>query len=102
VGQADIVLRVRFRSELSFDEIMEIVERRAPEFEALAGLKQKYYLQDPESGEIAGLYFWESLRDLEDYKKSELRASIVEAYRATSEPDIEVYRVVKVLRSGDV
>lgn len=93
-----MTLLVRFKSKLSFDEIMKIAEDRAPEFEALEGLQQKYYLQDPATGEIGGLYLWESPEALAAYRDSELRASIAEAYRAEGEPRVEVYRVVKTLR----
>ena len=94
----EFTLHVRFRSKLPFDEVMKIVEERAPEFSALAGLQQKYYLQDPATGEIAGLYLWESQEALTAYRESELRASIAEAYQAEGEPRVEVYRVVKTLR----
>jgi heme-degrading monooxygenase HmoA len=93
-------MRVRFKSDLTFDQVNEIVEKRAPEFEALTGLQQKYYLQDVVSGEYAGLYVWESPEALDEFRKSELRATIAKAYQAQGEPDIEVYKVFKVLR-GD-
>jgi heme-degrading monooxygenase HmoA len=93
-----LTVLVRFKSKLSFDEVMEIAEERAPDFEALTGLQQKYYLQDPATGEIGGLYLWESSEAFDAYRNSELRASIAEAYQAVGEPRIEVYRVVKTLR----
>jgi len=96
--QPKLVLRVRLKSELSFEEITEIMERRAPEFEALPGLIQKYYLHDPVSGEYGGLYLWDSPEALASYRESDLRASIAAAYQGRGEPDIEVYTVVKVLR----
>ena len=95
-----VVLLVRFKSGLSLDEVMTIAEERAPEFEALAGLRQKYYLEDPESSEIAGLYLWESPDALVAYRESELRATIAEAYRAEGQPRVEVYRVMKILRDA--
>jgi hypothetical protein len=36
-----VTLLVRFKSPLSFDEVMRVVEERAPEFRALEGLQQK-------------------------------------------------------------
>jgi heme-degrading monooxygenase HmoA len=72
---------------------------RAPDFRALAGLQQKYYLQDAAAGEYAGLYLWQSPDDFAAYRDSELRASIAEAYQVEGEPRIEVYRVMKTLRS---
>ena len=91
-------LLVRFKSPLTLDEVMKVVEERAPEFKALAGLQQKYYLQDAVSGEYGGLYLWESPEALTAYRESELRASIAEAYQAEGEPRVEVYRVLKTLR----
>ena len=100
--QPEVVMRVRFKSDLTFDQVKESVEARAPEFEALTGLKQKYYLQDVVSGEYAGLYVWESPEALDEFRESELRATIAKAYQAQGEPDIEVYRVFKVLRDENV
>ena len=36
MSRAEEVLQVRFKSELTLEEVSEIVERRVPEFEALA------------------------------------------------------------------
>ena len=94
-----LVLLVRFKSSLSLDEAKRVIEKRAPEFRALAGLRQKYYLQDPDTGELTGLYLWESGEALESYSNSELRASIAQAYRAEGTPRIEVYRVIDTLRT---
>ena len=47
-------VHVRMKSRLGHDEIVEIMKQRAPEFRALEGLEQKYYLHDPESGENGG------------------------------------------------
>jgi heme-degrading monooxygenase HmoA len=93
-----LTLLVRFKSKLPFDEVMRVIEERAPEFRALAGLQQKYYLQDAASGEVAGLYLWESQDAFDAYRDSELRASIAQAYQVEGEPRIEVYRVIKTLR----
>ena len=94
----EFTLHVRFRSKLPFDEVMKIAEERAPEFRALTGLQQKYYLQDAATEEYAGLYLWESQEALTAYRESELRASIAKAYQAEGKPRVEVYRVVKTLR----
>ena len=97
--QPAVIMRVRFKSALTLDQVREIAEQRAPEFEALGGLQQKYYLQDTVSGEYAGLYVWDSAKDLAAFRDSELQASIGKAYQAEGEPDIEVYRVIKALRN---
>ena len=94
----EFTLHVRFRSKLTLDQVMQIMDERSPEFRALEGLQQKYYLQDAATGEYAGLYLWESQEALTAYRESELRASIAKAYQAEGEPRVEVYRVVKTLR----
>ena len=95
-----LIVLVRFRSSLSHEQATKILEARAHEFRALAGLQQKYYLQDPATGEYAGLYLWQSTDDFAAFRDSELRASIAEAYQVEGEPRIEVYRVFKTLRDG--
>jgi heme-degrading monooxygenase HmoA len=98
MNEPALTLLVRFKSRLTLDEVVKVMEERAPEFRALAGLQQKYYLQDADSGEYAGLYLWESPDAFAAYRDSELRASIAEAYQAEGEPRVEVYRVIKTLR----
>ena len=93
-----LLLLVRFKSALSLEEVMRVMEKRAPEFRALKGLQQKYYLQDGASGEYAGLYLWESQDTFNAYRDSELRATIAEAYQAEGQPRVEVYRVIMPLR----
>lgn len=98
MAQPRVILLVRLKSALSLEEVTKVLEERAPEFRALAGLQQKYYLQDATTGEYAGLYLWESPEALAEYRDSELRASIARAYQTEGEPRVEVYRVMKALR----
>jgi heme-degrading monooxygenase HmoA len=89
---------VRLRSELDHDEIVEIMNARAPEFRALEGLEQKYYLHDPETGEYGGFYVWRSADDVRQYRESELAASIAAAYRGVGAPQVTVFEIVMPLR----
>ncbi len=98
LSKTALILLVRFKSRLSHEEATKILEDRAPEFRALAGLRQKYYLQDAATGEYAGLYLWQSPDDFAEFRDSALRASIAEAYQVEGEPRIEVYQVLKPLR----
>jgi len=93
-----LVLLVRFKSSLPHAEVTRIIESRAPAFQALPGLLQKYYLLDRESGEWAGLYLWDSAESLNEFSASELRATIAESYKAQGKPRVEVYEVTKTLR----
>jgi heme-degrading monooxygenase HmoA len=98
MSQPALILLVRFRSALSLEQLTKVAEERLPQFQALAGLQQKYYLQDAAAGEYAGLYLWQSPEDFSAYRDSELRATIAKAYQVEGEPRIEVYRVIKTLR----
>ena len=98
MSQPAVVLLVRFKSSLSLDEITEVVNSRIDQFRALDGLTQKYYLHDKQTGEIAGLYFWDSAESLAEYQRSELRSTIAAAYSAVGAPRVEVYDILEVLR----
>jgi heme-degrading monooxygenase HmoA len=75
------------------------MKQRAPEFRALEGLEQKYYLHDPETGEYGGFYVWRSLDDVVQYRQSDLAASIAAAYQGVAAPEITVYEIVMPLRT---
>lgn len=92
------VLLVKFKSPLSLEEVEAVAESRIDEFRALGGLKQKYYLHEAATGEVAGLYLWKSEKPLSEFRDSELRASIAKAYQVEGEPRVEVFDVFNVLR----
>ena len=92
------VLLAKFKSLLSLGEVQNVLNDRIDDFRALAGLQQKYYLVDPASGEYAGLYLWESAEALSEFRDSELRATIAEAYQTVGEPRVEVFHIFDILR----
>ncbi len=94
----ELVVLVRFKSALGMDEVRKVIDARSGEFKALAGLTQKYYLQDAATGEYGGLYLWKSQGDFLEYRDSDLRASIGAAYQTQGDPRIEVLNVIKTLR----
>jgi hypothetical protein len=44
MSQASLMLSIKFKSALSYDEVMKVVDSRIDQFRALKGLQQKYYL----------------------------------------------------------
>ena len=98
MAQPTYAVLVRLKSELDRDEIERIMKERAPEFRALEGLEQKYYLEGPEPGEYGGFYLWRSLDDVVQYRESELAATIAAAYQGVGAPSVDVFRVVMPLR----
>lgn len=99
MSQSSVMLSVKFKSALSYDKVMEVVDSRIDQFRALKGLRQKYYLYEPATEEFAGLYIWDSKEDFLAFRDSELRATIAKAYQTVGEPRIEVFRVLKPLRA---
>ena len=98
MADPQMALFVRFRSALSIHDVRRIAAERSDEFRALTGLRQKYYIHDPATGEVGGLYIWDTPEDLAAYRESELRATITEAYQVEGEPRLEVLRIMDVLR----
>jgi hypothetical protein len=98
MSHPQVILQVKFKSALPVDKAMEIARDRMDDFRALKGLKQKYYLYDAATEEICGLYLWDSPEALDEYRQSELRATIAAAYQATGEPQVQVFKVLEPLR----
>jgi len=93
-----IMLLVRVRSSLPFDELQRRLNKRMPEFRALPGLIQKYYLHDKTTDEVCGFYLWDSEESLKSYLASDLRKTIASAYEAVGEPRVERFELLDVLR----
>lgn len=93
-----VMVVVKFKTLLPFEELKARLEQRKDAFRALPGLIQKYYFQEKKTGEIGGVYVWDSHESLETYLASDLRKSIASAYEAEGAPEIEVFEVITVLR----
>lgn len=93
-----IVQMVKFKSGLPDSDIEKVIHERAPQFRVLPGLVQKYYVRDRETGEVSGIYLWDSLESLQEFRQSELARTIPEAYRVEGQPRVETYDLLVTLR----
>jgi hypothetical protein len=93
-----VLLFVKFKTALSLDEVMARAEQRMSDFQALPGLVQKYYCHEPATGEVSGVYLWDSDESLKAFLASALRESIPETYEIEGSPRIEVLDVLTALR----
>jgi heme-degrading monooxygenase HmoA len=93
-----IIQTVKFKSALSETEIQRVMEERAPQFRALPGLLQKYYLRDQQTGEVGAVYIWDSEESLRAYRQSDLARTIASAYQAVEQPRVEIFETVLTLR----
>lgn len=87
------VLFVRIKSDLEMEEFERRLLERRPRFRDVSGLTQKVYGRDSATGDVCGIYFFESDEGLAEFRDSELARSIPEAYEAV---DVrrEVYDVL--------
>ncbi len=95
-----VVQIVRFKSGLTYEQLMKVAEERAPQFRALKGLVQKYYLKYDGADEYGAVYLWESEAALKEYRESELFRTIPATYQIQGAPDIQIAELVMPLRPG--
>lgn len=93
-----VMLIVRGKTELSEEEVLQIAKERKPQFEAIPGLIQKYYIKTKNPGEFGGVYIWDSTESLKKYKESDLAATIVKAYKIIGPPSTEIIDIMFELR----
>lgn len=93
-----IVQIVRFKSGLPEEEVQRIYEARAPQYRALPGLLQKYYLRFPTTQEYGAVYLWESEAALKRFRDSQLARTISSAYQVRGPTELHVGEVVMTLR----
>jgi hypothetical protein len=92
-----VVLFVRVKSEVQEEELKRRLLERKPQFLDVPGLVQKIYGKDPATGDMCGIYFFETKEALANFRDSELAKTIPTAYEAT-ETRREVYEVLYPLR----
>ena len=89
---------VRLKTELSEEELLKIAKKREPQFKAIPGIVQKYYVKLDGQGEYGGVYIWDSAKSLQEFRESELAASIPKAYKVVEPPTVEILDVLFELR----
>jgi Putative mono-oxygenase ydhR len=77
------ILFVRIKSGLDEQEFERRLEERRPRFQEVAGLVQKIYGRDDATGDVCGIYFFESNEALATFRETELAQTIPTAYEAT-------------------
>ena len=93
-----VMLIVKAKTELSEEEFLQIAKEREPQFEAIPGLIQKYYIKTKTEGEYGGVYIWDSMESLNNYRESDLAATIAQAYKTIGPPSTELLDIMFELR----
>lgn len=92
-----VILFVRITSGLDVHELERRLLERRPRFRDVPGLLQKVYGRDGATGDVCGVYFFESQEALDAFRETELARTIPAAYEAV-EVRREVYEVLYSLR----
>lgn len=88
-----VILYVRIKSNLEPEEMDRRLLERRPRFRDVPGLRQKFYGRDPETGDVCGIYVFDSDEALAAFKETELAQTIATAYEA-DDVRREVYEVL--------
>jgi heme-degrading monooxygenase HmoA len=89
---------IRIKSGLTEEELLKVAKERSPQFKAIKGIIQKYYIKLGPEGEYGGVYIWDSEESLLEFQGSGLAKSIPEAYKVLEPPKIEIQEVLFQLR----
>ncbi len=89
---------VRIKTNMPEEEMLRIAHEREPQFAALPGLLQKYYVKLGNPNEFGGVYIWDSMESLKAFKESTLAATIAKAYQALEPPNVEIVDIMFQLR----
>jgi putative monooxygenase ydhR len=76
------ILFVRIKSDLDVQEFERRLLERRPRFCEVPGLIQKVYGRDDTTGDVCGIYFFESKEALAAFRETELARTIPVAYEA--------------------
>jgi heme-degrading monooxygenase HmoA len=96
--EGTIIQIIRIKSELPEEELLKIAREREPQFKAIPGLIQKYYIRLGSEGEYGGVYVWDSPESLKAYRESELAATSAKAYKVVAAPSVEIADILFQLR----
>ena len=90
---------IKLKSNLSEEQLLTKAHERAPQFEAIPGLLQKYYVKTSEPNQYGGVYVWDSPESLQAFRDSDLAKSIPAAYEIIEAPQVELMNILFQLRS---
>lgn len=95
------LLNVRFHSEKPLAEIQAMSEASRSAFRQVPGLQEKFYVRNEESGEVGGVYLFDSLEHLEAYVSGPIMQAMPERFAMRDEPRLEILDVRGELAPGN-
>ena len=96
-----IGLKVAFRlkEQQSPEEQKKLMAQLVDVYKNVPGLKHKFFLADPKTGEAGGFYAFETQEVLDEYLKSDVYKQVVLSNSQT-EPKVETFIIIASLNEG--
>ena len=89
---------VEFESALTFEEVNQVAKDRKPDYQAVPGLVQKYYIRSEEPNCYKGVMLWDSPAALQAFRETELAQTVGPSYAIVGAPKVSVSEVMFPLR----
>jgi hypothetical protein len=87
------------KEQLPEQEQKNLLAQLVEVYRKVPGLKQKYFLSDPRTGEAGGIYAFESQEALDKYLESDVWKNVVLA-NTKGEPKVETFVIAATLDAG--
>jgi len=87
------------KEQVPDEEMRKTLGELVEVYKEVPGLKSKYFLFDPKTGEVGGFYIFESQEARQEYLKTDLWKNAVIA-SAKGEPKVESFVITATLDAG--
>jgi uncharacterized lipoprotein YehR (DUF1307 family) len=89
-----VILKIAFtlKNQAPEEEAKKMIAQLVEVYKKVPGLKQKYFVADPKTGEAGGIYVFEEQKALDEYLKSDVWNNIMLPI-IKGEPKIETFIV---------
>ena len=87
------------KEQVPEQEMKKMLAQLVEVYKKVPGLKQKYFVSDPKTGEAGGIYAFESQAALDKYLKSDVWKNVV-LDNAKGKPKIEKFVIIAALDAG--
>jgi len=96
-----VILKAAFtlKEQMPDEEQKKLLAQLVKVYNKVPGLKRKYFLADPKTGEAGGIYEFDNQEALEAYLKSDVWRDVVVA-NAKVEPKVETFVVLATTDAG--
>lgn len=89
---------VEFESALTFEEVLQVAKDRKPDYEAVPGLVQKYYVKSEQPNCYKGVMIWDNPSALQSFRETDLASTVGPSYAVIGAPQVSVSEVMFPLR----